>query len=151
VSTVRLPWQAGLGRGLAGMLVTAALALSASAAAAHAEGFTIEQALSAPFTSDLSAAPSHGRLTWEANIGGRRNLWVANPAPGGKSYVTRQITHYSEDDGQEISSPQWTPDAATIIYVRGESAQGESHPVPNPAQFPKGAQQQIWAISAEGG
>jgi dipeptidyl aminopeptidase/acylaminoacyl peptidase len=29
--------------------------------------------------------------------------------------------------------------------------QGESHPVPNPAGFPKGAQQQLWVVSAEGG
>jgi dipeptidyl aminopeptidase/acylaminoacyl peptidase len=144
-------WQAGVGRRSAGVLVVAALALSMSAGAAHAEGFTIEQALSGPFTSDLSAAPSHGRLTWVANIGGRRNLWVAEPAPNGKGYVARQITHYSEDDGQEINTPQWTPDAANIIYVRGDSVQGETHPVPNPAQFPKGAQQQLWTISAEGG
>ena len=29
-------------------------------------------------------------------------------------------------------------------------AQGETHPVPNPAWFPKGAQQQIWGVGAEG-
>ncbi len=145
MSTARLLRQAGVGWGLAGIVVTAAAAVT------QAEGFTIQQALSAPFTSDLTAAPSHGRLTWEANIGGRRNLWVAEPAPNGKGYVARQITHYGEDDGQEINSPRWTPDAANIIYVRGDGAQGESHPVPNPAWFPKGAQQQLWMISAEGG
>jgi Tol biopolymer transport system component len=133
------------------VLVAAALALSTSAAIAQAKGFTIEQALSAPYTSDLFAAQSRGRLTWESNSGGRRNLLVAEPAPNGNSYVSRQITHYSEDDGQEINSPQWTPDAANIIYVRGDGAQDESHPVPNPAWFPKGAQQQLWAVSAEGG
>jgi dipeptidyl aminopeptidase/acylaminoacyl peptidase len=145
MSTAWLLRQAGVGWGLAGILVTA------SAAVAQAQGFTIEQALSAPFTSELSAAPSHGRLTWVANIGGRRNLWVAEPAPNGKGYLARQITHYGEDDGQEINSPQWAPDAANIIFVRGDGAQGESHPVPNPAWFPTGAQQQLWAISAEGG
>ena len=42
-------------------------------------------------------------------------------------------------------------DAASIVYVRGDSAQGEEHPVPNPAWFPKGAKQQVWIVSANGG
>src|SRR5579863_7052369 len=48
-----------------------------------AQGFTIEQALSAPFANELRAAPAKGRLAWVANIGGRRNLWVADPGSGG--------------------------------------------------------------------
>ena len=47
--------------------------------------FTIEQALSAPFTSNLSAAPAKNRLAWIANIDGRRNLWVAEPSSDGKA------------------------------------------------------------------
>ncbi|MGA2848406.1 MAG: prolyl oligopeptidase family serine peptidase [Terracidiphilus sp.] len=120
-------------------------------ASGQGSSFTIEQALSAPFTSDLIAAPAKGRLAWEANINGRRNLWVAEPAPDGKGYVSRQVTHYSDDDGIEINTPAWTPDAASIVYVHGSGAQGESHPVPNPAWFPKGAQQQLWIVSANGG
>ena len=120
-------------------------------APAQQKSFTIEQALSAPFASQLIAAPAKGRLAWEANIDGRRNLWVAEPAPNGKGYVSRSITHYTADDGQEISNAAWTPDALSIVYVRGSSAQGESHPVPNPAWFPKGAQQQLWIVSADSG
>ena len=120
-------------------------------AAAQEKAFTIEQALSAPFTTELIAAPAKGRLAWEANIDGRRNLWVADPAASGKGYASRQITHYTEDDGQEINTPEWTPDGASIVYVHGSNAQGEGHPVPNPAAFPKGAQQQIWIAGADGG
>src|SRR5580704_5920596 len=141
MSIVRMPGQAGVGWGLA-----AAFVLSAPTAIAQAKGFTIEQALSAPYASDLHAAPSRGRLEWEANIGGRRNLWVAEPAPKGKGYVSRQITHFTDDDGQEINTPEWTAEAASIVYVRGDSAAGENHPVPNPAGFPKGAQQQLWVV-----
>jgi len=151
MSSVRMPGQAGVGWGLAGVLVAAAFVLSAPTAIAQAKGFTIEQALSAPYASDLHAAPSRGRLEWEANIGGRRNLWVAEPAPDGKGYLSRQITHYTDDDGQEINTPEWTAEAASIVYVRGDGATGENHPVPNPAGFPKGAQQQLWVVSAEGG
>jgi dipeptidyl aminopeptidase/acylaminoacyl peptidase len=151
MSILRMPGQAGVGWGLAGVLVAAAFVLRAPTAIAQAKGFTIEQALSAPYASDLHAAPSRGRLEWEANIGGRRNLWVAEPAPDGKGYVSRQITHFTDDDGQEINTPEWTAEAASIVYVRGDSAAGENHPVPNPAGFPKGAQQQLWVVSAEGG
>jgi len=135
----------------AGLLVAVVLALYPHAATAQQKSFTIEQALSAPFTSELVAAPAKGRVAWQANINGRRNLWVAEPAPDGKGYVSRQVTHYADDDGQELNTPQWTPDAASIIYVRGNGAQGEGHPVPNPAWFPKGAQQQLFIVSADGG
>jgi len=143
--------QVHAGLGISGVLVAAAFAVSVPTAVAETKSFTIEQALSAPFTSELSAAPSRGRLAWVANIGGRRNLWVADPAPDGKGHVSRQITHYGEDDGQEIDTLCWTADAANIVYVRGDGAQGESHPVPNPALLPKGARQQLWEVSVEGG
>jgi len=132
--------------------VCAALVLVAavSFAGAQAEKFTIEQALSAPFTTELVSAPAKGRVAWEANTGGRRNLWVAEPSSG-DGYVSRQVTHYTEDDGQELSTPQWTPDGAALVYVRGDSVQGGTHPVPNPAWFVKGALQQVWVVSADGG
>jgi len=112
--------------------------------------FSLDQALGAPFTSDLIAAPARGRLAWQANSQGRHNLWFAEPAPDGKGYVSRQITQYSEDDGQELNTPAWTPDAASIVYVRGSGAMGENHPVPNPAWFPMGAKQQIFIVSLDG-
>ena len=119
-------------------------------ASAQTGEFTIEQALSAPFAEDLRPAPAKSRLAWVANIGGRRNIWVAEPGSAG-AYTSRQITRYSEDDGQELSAPEWAPDAQSIIYVRGARAQGEDHPVPNPAWLTKGAQQQIWIATVDGG
>ena len=143
--------SAGSATALTALFVSAAFALSAQSTLSQEKAFTIEQALSAPFTSDLSAAPSKGRFAWQANIDGRRNLWAAEPAADGKGYVSHQVTHYNEDDGQEIGNAEWTPDAASIVYVRGDGVQGETHPVPNPAWFPKGAQQQLWIVSADGG
>ncbi len=118
---------------------------------ALAQSFTIQEALSAPFTERLCAAPAKGRIAWVANIDGRRNIWVAEPDAKGKGYTSRQLTHYSEDDGQELTDLQWTPDAASIVYVRGDSAQGETHPVPNPGWLPLGARQEIWEIGTDGG
>jgi len=151
MSILRLPASAGMRWSLSAWFVAAAFALSAAPELAQAQTFTIEQALSAPFSSDLSAAPTKGRFEWVANIDGRRNLWVAEPAPGGKGYGSRQITHYADDDGQEINSAQFTPDSASIVYVRGDDVQGEGHPVPNPSWLPMGAQQQLWIVSADGG
>jgi dipeptidyl aminopeptidase/acylaminoacyl peptidase len=132
-------------------ILTFAMLVATTPIAAQQKPFTIEQALSAPFTSDLFAAPAKARLAWQANIDGRRNLWVAEPASDGRGYISRQLTHYTEDDGMEINNAQWTPDAASILYVHGSNAQGDGHPVPNPAAFPKGAQQQLWIVNAEGG
>ncbi len=131
-------------------IVTGMLFAARQNALAQTSSFSISQALSAPFTSGLRAAPSKGCLAWEANIDGRRNLWVAEPASGG-NYTSRQVTHYTEDDGQELSAPEFTPDAEWIVYDRGGSVQGETHPVPNPAWVPEGAKQQVWVVSAHGG
>ncbi len=131
-------------------LAVVAMAWMGRSTSAQAGAFTIEQALSAPFTEDLRAAPARGRLAWVVNIGGRRNVWLAEPGAN-ETYESRQVTHYNDDDGQELSAPEWTPDGGSIVYVRGSSARGESHPVPNPAWFTKGAQQQIFIVPAEGG
>jgi dipeptidyl aminopeptidase/acylaminoacyl peptidase len=128
-----------------------ALVIGFLSPAAFSQNFTMKQALSAPFPGYLSAAPAKGRIAWVANIDGRRNIWLAEPDAKGKSYALRQLTHYSEDDGQELSDLHWTPDAANIVYVRGGSAQGAAHPVPNPVWAPLGAKQQIWEIGADGG
>jgi len=130
-------------------MIAALILMAAWHAAAQEKSFTIEQALSAPFTSDLIASPAKGRLAWTANINGRRNLWIAER--GGNGYVSRQITHYSDDDGMEINTPKWTPDGAAIIYVRGSGAQDVGHPTPNPAGFPMGAKQQLFVVAVSGG
>jgi len=124
------------------------LATGMATAKAQSASFTIEQALSAPYTSSLTAAPSKGRFAWVGDANGRRNIWVADPA--GSGYTSHAITHYSEDDGQMLSALTWTPDAESILYVRGSAAQGESHPVPNPEWAPLGAKQQIWMVSLAG-
>jgi dipeptidyl aminopeptidase/acylaminoacyl peptidase len=111
--------------------------------------FTIEQALSAPFCSELHAAPAGRKLAWVANIDGRRNIWIAEPQ--GSGFASRQLTHYGDDDGQELSGLGWLPDASAIVYTRGSSAEGDGHPVPNPAWFLMGAKQQVWIVNFAGG
>ncbi len=126
-------------------LVVLALLASCLWSAAQ-QPFTLEQVMSAPFPSELSAAPAGGRFVWVFNNKGARNLWVAGPP----DYAARQITNYPDDDGQEIDQIAWTPDGSRIVYVRGgDFEMGRKDP--NPVSFPQGVSQDIWVIPANGG
>ncbi|HEY1965949.1 MAG TPA: S9 family peptidase, partial [Acidobacteriaceae bacterium] len=117
--------------------------------AAPAEpSFTLEQVMSAPFVSDLTAAPAGGRVAWVANDKGRRNIWVAQP---GSHAGAEQLTHYAEDDGQEISGLAWSGDGESLAYTRGGDAEWPERPAPNPALLTAGVKQEMWLIAAKGG
>ena len=83
------------------------------------EKFTLEEVMSAPFVSELTAAPAGGRVAWIANEQGRRNIWVAQL---GSHASAQQITHYTQDDGQEISGLAWSTDGEWLAYTRGGDA-----------------------------
>src|SRR5271167_662701 len=70
------------------------------------QGATIDQYLSAPFASEMHAAPGGGKVVWLLNERGARNLWVA-AAP---DYKGRRLTTYKGDDGQDVGMIQWTAD-----------------------------------------
>ncbi|MGH9803694.1 MAG: TolB family protein, partial [Candidatus Acidiferrales bacterium] len=125
-----------------GILLASGLATNTSAQ----ETFTLEQVMSAPFPSELTAAPAGGKVAWVLNARGVRNIWVAEPP----DYRGRQLTSYTEDDGQEISDLKWTPDASAIIFVRGGDSNRHGE-YPNPTSDAGGAEQDVWVISLEGG
>jgi dipeptidyl aminopeptidase/acylaminoacyl peptidase len=112
--------------------------------------FTIQQALSAPFPSGLIAAPGKGRVAWIFNGEGKRNIWIAEPAKDGKSYTARQITKYTDDDGQDIGDLAWAPDAESIAYVRGGDFEFSEKPYPNPADITAGVEQDVWVVALSG-
>jgi len=116
-----------------------------------AQGFTIQQALSAPFPTELIAAPAKSRVAWVFNSQGWRNIWVAEPLKGGKDYVSHQITDYSADDGQDVGELAWAPDGESIAYVRGGDLEFSEKPYPNPAEITSGVEQDVWIASVKGG
>jgi len=120
------------------------------AQSAPGQNFTLEQVLSAPFASDLVASPKPGRVAWIENQQGRRNLWLATRDNSGK-FLTKRLTAYNDDDGQEMYDIAWTPDAERIIYVRGGDAEFPGRPDPNPAQATDGVSQSIWIVPIAGG
>jgi dipeptidyl aminopeptidase/acylaminoacyl peptidase len=112
-----------------------------------ASGATIEQFLSAPFPSEMQAAPGGKRVVWLLNERGARNLWAA-AAP---DYKGRRLTDYREDDGQDVGMIEWSADAKSILYVRGGNLEQIGQPSPNPLSFAKMPDQSIWVVKFETG
>jgi hypothetical protein len=121
-------------------------ALALAAGVAFTAPATLEQIMSAPFPSGLTAAPRGGAVAWVLNQHGARNIWVAE-AP---AYHGRQLTHYTADDGQEIDQIAWTPDGRSLLFARGGDFE-TLRDNPNPASLPEGVEQDIWTVSASGG
>lgn len=119
-----------------------------SFAACAAQSFTLEQVLSAPFSSNLQAAPKGGDLVWLANEQGRRNLYAA--IPSGLGFTVRRLTDDAADDGIDIGDVTWTPDGRHVVYVRGGDFEFPQKPSPNPALLPQGVQQDIWIVAVDG-
>jgi dipeptidyl aminopeptidase/acylaminoacyl peptidase len=127
-------------------IVTLFVTLSFAGSLAQAQKqFTLEQVMSAPFPSNLVAAPVGGSVAWVQMAKGVRNIWVASPP----QYQGRQLTAYTDDDGVEIGELAWTRDAKGIVYTRGGDLDnfGES---PNPTSSPDEQKQSLWLVTLEG-
>jgi dipeptidyl aminopeptidase/acylaminoacyl peptidase len=120
-------------------------AFSQASAQQVAKQFTLEQVMSAPFPSNLVAAPTGGAVAWVQIARGSRNIWVASPP----EYKGRQLTTYTDDDGVEIGELVWTPDAKSIVYTRGGDLDGFGER-PNPRSLAEVVKQSLWIVSVDG-
>jgi dipeptidyl aminopeptidase/acylaminoacyl peptidase len=109
--------------GIAGFL------LATTVSAQEPKPFTLQQILSAPYASQLTAAPTGPLFAWTEDAEGRHNLFV-----GGKDIPARQLTHNTEDDAQDISQLAWSPDAKFIAYTFGAPSGADGKPA-NPAHL----------------
>ena len=100
-------------------LVVIALAL---ACALSAKTFTLEQVLSAPFPSEMTAAPGGGAVAWILNERGARNVWYA-AAPDFKGV---RLTSWTADDGQDLGRLHFTTDGKSLVFVRGDFTVGRT-------------------------
>ena len=107
---------------------------------------SIDRYLSAPFASELLAAPGGGRLAWILNERGARNLWVA-AAP---DYKGRRLTTYTEDDGQDLGDLAWSADGRFLVYTRGGDLETNGD-IPNPRNLAETPEQAVYAIAFDGG
>jgi dipeptidyl aminopeptidase/acylaminoacyl peptidase len=129
------------------LIILSALAVTSLAPAPSQaqQSFTLEQVMSAPFPENLVAAPAGGAVAWVFNDKGARNIWVAAPP----DYRGRAITSYPDDDGQEIGELQWTPDAKSVVYVRG-GGKNDRGEYPNPRSLTSGVTQDVWVARLAG-
>ncbi len=130
-------------RALLGLAVSAGGGWASGVAA---QSITIEQITSAPFAQSLAAAEGAAVIAWVHNTKGVRNVWVA----GGPGYAGRQLTGFTEDDGQEIDDVALAPDGKTVFFVRG-GAPNRRGEIPNPTSDPAGQEQLVWRASVAGG
>jgi hypothetical protein len=108
---------------------------------------TLDQVLGYPYVSGLVASEKGDRFAWVENVRGVRNIWSAGAADS----QPRQLTHYTVDDGQELTQLTFSSDGSQLLYVRGGDhdanwpAQGNL--APNPDNSPSEAKVTIWSIS----
>ncbi|MGA2095742.1 MAG: prolyl oligopeptidase family serine peptidase [Candidatus Acidiferrum sp.] len=132
------------------VLVLMLIALTICPATKAQKAPTLEQFLSAPFPTELTAAPAKGRVAWVFNARGARNLWVAEPSADG-SYKSRQLTSFKDDDGVDLGQLVWAPDGESIVYTRSGDLEFVDGPNPNAQNAPVPIEQELWLISASGG
>ena len=110
--------------------------------AAPALSFTLDQVLHYPNSGNLAAAAHADRIAWVRNVGGVRNVFVAD----GPAYRARAVTQYAEDEGQELTQLTFSPDGAHLVYVRGGDhdenwpAEGNTSPIPPRRRSRRGCQ-----------
>jgi len=108
---------------------------------------TLDQLLSYTYDSGLVASEKGDRFAWVENLRGVRNIWSAAAADN----QPRQLTHYTADDGQELTQLTFSADGSQLLYVRGGDhdanwpAQGNL--APNPDNSPSEAKVTIWSVS----
>ena len=105
--------------------------------------FTMAQVLHYPFATELASAEQADVIAWVNSIDGVRNIWMAR----GPVFMPVQVTHYSEDDGQEITQLAFSPDGKRLVFVLGGDHDAnwpaEGNLAPDPASS---AQQPVTAI-----
>ncbi|MDN3687448.1 S9 family peptidase [Cyclobacterium jeungdonense] len=96
------------------------------------------------FPSELTANANQSSIAWAMNEQGKRNVYVSE-AP---DYQPRRVTEFLEDDGQEISSLQFSEDGEYLVFVRGGDHGGgnASRPV-NTSNLPLMTNVAIWTIN----
>jgi dipeptidyl aminopeptidase/acylaminoacyl peptidase len=120
------------------------LAFSAIAVSLCAKTFTLEQVMSAPFPSEMTAAPGGKAVAWVLNERGARNIWYA-AAPDFKGV---RLTSWTADDGQDVGELQFLPDGKSVVFVRGGDLEDAANADPNPASNPAGVSQDVWVAAA---
>jgi dipeptidyl aminopeptidase/acylaminoacyl peptidase len=119
-------------------------------AASTAHPFTMAQALHYPYATELASAEQGDTVAWVNDLDGVRNVWFAH-AP---DFTPIQLTHYTEDDGQELTQLTFSPDGSRLVYVRGGDHDAnwpaEGNLAPDPADSTQQPLVTIWTVQLTG-
>lgn len=113
------------------------------------QSFTMEQISSYPFPSELTTSQTGNRIAWAMNEQGLRNIYISQEP----EYSPKKITSFDKDDGQEITSLQFSNDSKYMVFVRGgEHGSNWNYDVGiNPASETNIPKVAIWKVSLESG
>jgi dipeptidyl aminopeptidase/acylaminoacyl peptidase len=114
-------------------------------AANNVAGQAIENYLSAPFPTELTASVDGKNIAWVFNDKGSRNIYVAEAS----AFTAKKMTSYTGDDGMDINSLEFTPDGNQIVFVRG-NPYNNSGEAANPAFLQTSTARNIWIINKDG-
>jgi dipeptidyl aminopeptidase/acylaminoacyl peptidase len=127
------------------------LSFIASAARSGTAPPSLQQILGYSFISDLTAANHADRIAWIEEVNGVRNIWAA----AGAGFSPHQVTHYTADDGQELTQLAFDNSADQIVFVRGGDHDAnwpaEGDVAPDPDLSTAEAKVGIWAVPFAGG
>jgi dipeptidyl aminopeptidase/acylaminoacyl peptidase len=94
------------------------------------QSFSLEQVLSAPYSSDLVSSPSGNSIAWVSNEKGERSLYAASLP----SLSPGLLFKSHGDDGQVISNISFSHDDQHIFFIIG-SAPNRNGEIANPASL----------------
>lgn len=130
------------------LFATATLAPPAHSAPPDA-GFSLQQVLGYPYPQGLASSQHGDRIAWIVDLGGVRNVWIAQ-AP---EFKPRQVTHFSADDGQEITQLTFSPSGDALVFVRGgdHDANWPEKLEPDPSSSPVEPKVMLWTVDLHAG
>ncbi len=102
-----------------------------------------------PFPTELTASNSGAKIAWALDEQGKRNVYVAE----GPDFKARKLTHFTKDEGQEITSLSISNDGNWVVFVQGGdhgSNWDDNLPV-NPAADAQPAEVKVLSIPFKGG
>ena len=108
---------------------------------------TLEQLLTYPYVNNLTASQKGDRIAWVEDLKGIRNIYYAETG----DLTPRKLTHYTTEDGQELTQLTFSSDGTQLLYVRGGDHDAnwpaEGNLAPNPANSPAEAKVEIWSVT----
>jgi dipeptidyl aminopeptidase/acylaminoacyl peptidase len=104
---------------------------------------TIENYLAPAFPTNLISSSDGKNIAWVFNDKGNRNVFLAT---GNDFGSVSKLTNYLGDNGVEISSLTFSQDNNNLLYVRGNTVNGQGYAA-NPAQLNEDVSRIIYCLN----